>query len=147
MLIRTHNASPINRLAAEIDDIFSSLLHAPFTTPVVAGMAAGLPAVNVWEDAESYSVEAELPGLKAEEVNIEVRGRELTISGERRLPTHEGGRWHRRERGVGRFAKTLTLPGDFDAQQVQASLERGVLSIRLAKLEAARTRQITVNAG
>src|SRR4051794_13050483 len=86
-----------------------------------AGLAAAYPALNVWEDADQVFVEAELPGLKLEDLEIFVTGgNQLTIKGERKPPTPEKGVWHRQERGFGTFVRTLTLPFPVDADKVDA---------------------------
>jgi len=114
-----------------------------------AGQNLGLaayPPVNVWEEAEVYHVEAELPGVLQENLNIQVTaGNTLTISGERKEETLEGS-WHRRERGAGKFSRVLTFPSALDPDKVEATLENGVLHLTLPKAEAARPRRITVKA-
>lgn len=114
----------------------------PYGRPLSAGV---FPAVNLTEDKDAYRLRAELPGLKAEELNIEVVGRNLTVSGERKIPQEEGVRYHRREREAGSFSRVVGLPGDIDADHVQASMVNGILTVTLPKAEAAKPRQITVN--
>ena len=114
-----------------------------------AGQNMGLtayPPVNVWEESEVYHVEAELPGVLREYLNIQVTaGNVLTISGERKEESLEGC-WHRRERGAGKFSRALTFPVALDPDKVEAKLENGVLHLSLPKAEAARPRRITVKA-
>ncbi len=75
------------------------------------GFAPAFPAVNVWEDADVVFVEAELPGLKLEDLEIFVtNGNQLTIKGERKPVNVDKGVWHRQERGTGSFVRMLTLP-------------------------------------
>src|SRR5579885_27944 len=102
------------------------------------------PPVNVWEDAENIYVEAELPGLSLNDLEIYVTGNQLTLKGERRQPVPEKAVWHRQERGFGPFSRTLTLPFDVDADKVDARFENGVLTVKLAKHESARPRKIAV---
>lgn len=102
------------------------------------------PAVNVWEDQDSWFVELEVPGVKAENIDMSVVGNELTIKVHYPEDTVEGATYHRRERPVGDFARVLRLPTDVDANKVEASLEQGVLTIRLPKAEAARPKKIQV---
>jgi HSP20 family protein len=111
------------------------------------GFAAAYPALNVWEDAEQVFVEAELPGLNLNDLEIYVTGgNQLTIKGERKPPTPDKGVWHRQERAFGRFVRTLTLPFPVNPDKVDARFENGVLLIKLAKHEAAKPRKITVKA-
>jgi HSP20 family protein len=103
------------------------------------------PAVNVWEDGETLVVEAELPGLKLEDLEIFVTGNnQLTLKGERKVDAPEKGLRHRQERGFGKFVRTLTLPFAVDANNVDARFENGVLQIKLAKHESAKARKIVV---
>jgi HSP20 family protein len=105
------------------------------------------PAVNVCEDPEAATVEAELPGLDLKNLEIYVTGgNQLTIKGERKRTTPEKTVFHRQERGFGTFVRTLSLPFDVDSERVDARLENGVLTIKLAKHEAAKPRKIAVKA-
>ena len=109
------------------------------------GLAGGFPPVNVWEDQEAVHVEAELPGLNLNDLEIFVTGNnQLTIKGERKPQLPEGGVRHRQERAHGTFVRVLTLPFPVDADKVDARFENGVLLVRLPKHEAAKPRKITV---
>ena len=108
------------------------------------GLTGAYPPVNVWEDAEAAYVEAELPGLSLDELEIYVSGNQLTLKGERKQPAVEKGVWHRQERGFGNFSRGLTLPFAVDADKVDARFENGVLLIKLPKHESARPRKINV---
>jgi HSP20 family protein len=103
------------------------------------------PAVNVWEEADTVTVEAELPGVTQGNLEIYVTGgNQLTIKGQRQPPVPEKGVWHRQERGHGSFVRVLTLPFEVNRDKVEARLENGVLMVKLAKHEAAKPRKITV---
>lgn len=104
----------------------------------------GFPALNLWEDGDRLFVEAELPGLTIDDLDIEVMGDELTIKGRREAPSDEGLNYHRRERGVGEFARLVTLPVSIDPSKVEASLKNGVLTVTLPKAEIAKARKIEV---
>jgi HSP20 family protein len=109
------------------------------------GMAAAYPAVNIWEDAESVHVEAELPGLEQEDLEIHITGgNQLTIKGERKEKVPEKGIWHRQERGFGSFVRVLTLPIEVDREKVEARFENGILLVKLAKQESSKPRKIIV---
>ncbi len=110
-------------------------------------MPKAFPAINITEDKDKYYVRAELPGMKAEDINLEVFGRNLAITGERKIPSEgENVRYHRREREAGRFSRIVTLPGDVDADSVDAKLVNGLLTVAIAKSAAAKAKQITVKA-
>lgn len=104
---------------------------------------AALPALNVWDAGDAICVEAEVPGVRKEDLEVTAMGNELSVKGRRRLPegTHT---YHRQERGAGEFTRVLTLACDVKPDQVEAVLDHGVLTIRLPKAEAARPRQIAV---
>jgi HSP20 family protein len=111
------------------------------------GSLAAFPTVNVWEEGEQLHVEAELPGLDLNNLEIYVTGgNELTLKGQRQFNAPDKGAWHRRERTAGEFIRTLTLPYPVDPDKVEARLENGVLHITLAKHESARPRKIPVKA-
>jgi HSP20 family protein len=108
------------------------------------GLAVAYPALNVWEDADHVYAEAELPGLKLEDLEIYVTGgNTLSVKGERKQPATEGA-WHRQERGFGSFARVITLPVNVDADKVEAKLSHGLLTITLPKAAVAKARKITV---
>jgi HSP20 family protein len=103
------------------------------------------PLVNAWEEGDEIFLEAELPGLELSDLEIYVSGgNQLTIKGQRKPPTVNKGLWHRQERPFGAFNRTLSLPFAVDAEKVEARLENGVLTVRLAKHESARPRKIAV---
>ena len=109
-------------------------------------VSAGVfPLLNLTEDKDNYYVRAELPGVKADELDIQVTGKNLAISGERKIATaEEGARYHRREREAGTFSRMIGLPGEVDTEKVEAKLENGILSIVVSKAEVAKPKQITV---
>jgi HSP20 family protein len=120
------------------------LLSEGFTRGLWSRPAAGVfPLMNVTEAKENYYVRAELPGLKADELDISVTGDTLSISGERKLPAEdEKAQYHRREREAGRFSRIVSLPGRIDTGKVEAHCTDGVLTVVLPKAEEAKPKQI-----
>jgi len=108
------------------------------------GWEPGLPAMNMWSDAEAIHVEAEVPGLALEQLEVSVAGDRLTLSGERPEVLEPGVAQHCRERAAGRFSRVVTLPYEVESSQVEARLVNGVLSIDLPKAQAVRPRRIEV---
>jgi HSP20 family protein len=103
--------------------------------------------MNVTEDKDNYYVRAELPGIKAEDLDISASGDSLTVAGERKpAPENSGATYHRRERDSGRFSRILTLPGPVSAEAINAEMADGVLTVVLPKAEAAKPKQISVKA-
>jgi HSP20 family protein len=108
---------------------------------------APFPAFNVWEEGENVFVEAELPGVERNDVEIYVTGgNQFTVKGQRRPVVPERAVRHRQEREHGTFARTLTLPFPVDSEKVDAQLENGILRVKLAKHESAKPRKIKVKA-
>ena len=129
----------------EMDRVFDA-----FTRRADNGLtsrARVFPPVNVWEDHECLFVEAEVPGLTLDDLELQVVGNELTIKGRRSAMEGEKLTYHRRERGIGEFSRFVTLPIEVNAEKVDAVLQDGVLTITLPKAEAARARKITVKPG
>jgi HSP20 family protein len=130
-----------NRLFEQMDRLFGPV---GFDSPDLSPPA--YPPLGVWEDGDALYVEAEAPGLKAEDIGVSVAdGDQLTISAERVPPT-DGGGWLYQECGYGEFSRTITLPVAVDPDAVEAKYEAGVLTIMLRKVEAAKPRRIAVKA-
>ncbi|MEN9555771.1 MAG: Spore protein [Planctomycetota bacterium] len=107
--------------------------------------AAYLPTVDLSESDDAIQVRVDVPGLKASEINVEVNGNILRISGEHKEEKKEKGRtYHRMERRVGSFSRTITLPDEVREEKVTAECQDGVLTISLPKSEAAKTQTVKV---
>jgi len=90
-------------------------------------------------------VRAELPGVKADELEIQATGNNLSMTGERKISAvAEDARYHRREREAGTFSRIIGMPADVNSEKVEASLENGILTVVIPKAEAAKPRQIAV---
>jgi len=133
--------APLMQLQGQMNRLFENVFE---DLPAVRPYAAGYPALNTWEDGDNAYLEAELPGLSMDEVEIYVTGNEVRMGGERKIAEPEGASWHRRERSQGRFSRTLTLPWEIDADRVEATLRDGVLSVRLPKCESCKPRKVKV---
>ena len=115
-----------------------------------AGREAGqevtlYPAVDLLEESGHYTITAELPGLKAEDVKITLAENVLTVEGEKKEEREREGRnYHRVERSQGRFRRSFALPGGVRADRVKAASRDGVLTITVPKAEEAVAREIEV---
>jgi HSP20 family protein len=135
----------MNRLQREMNQLFGSYGAGGDGWPAFA--AVSFPAFNIWQDESSVYAEAELPGLELNDLEIYVTGgNQLTIKGERKQPQLEKGAWHRQERAFGCFARVAELPVDVNPDRVDARLVNGVLTVTMAKSEAAKPRKIVVKA-
>lgn len=95
------------------------------------------PAVDILETGDAYLLRAELPGVAREEVEVEIEGRRLALSGRRRPPAGDDGTFLRMERGYGPFLRTFELGSDVDPDAVTARLRRGILEVELPKRSGA----------
>ena len=102
-----------------------------------------VPLADVEETDDAFVVEMEMPGIKKEGVNVELSGRRLTVTGERKEREREG-TLRRRTRTVGRFRYEIVLPSDVDDKNVEASLKDGELRIRIPKLAEERPKKINI---
>ena len=101
------------------------------------------PLVDIEESDDSYVVEAELPGVKKDDVNIEFVGNELIITGEIKERERKGALRHKARR-TGRFDYRIVLPEHIDSEKIDASLSDGVLTLRVPKSEHAQRRKIEI---
>jgi HSP20 family protein len=99
-----------------------------------------IPAVETEETDDAYVVRAELPGMKRDDVDIELRGNELRITGE--VTEESSGKTLRHRQG--KFAYRTTLPADADTDKIDAQLADGVLTVRLPKATKAQTRKVEI---
>ncbi|HEX9929388.1 MAG TPA: Hsp20/alpha crystallin family protein, partial [Pyrinomonadaceae bacterium] len=105
-------------------------------------------SVDIFENQDQIVLEAELPGLKPENVEISIENNVLTLHGERRFEKKdEGDNFHRVERSYGSFTRSFTLPPTVSSENCNAEFENGVLRVTLAKREEAKARKIEIKAG
>jgi HSP20 family protein len=134
--------SEIERLKRQMDRIAGAFHGEREVSPMPSGV---FPAINLTENKDSYFVRTELPGIKAENIDIQVAGRNLSISGERQIQSEGGNvRYHRREREAGKFSRVISLPDTIDAERIDAKMIHGVLTVTVAKAAAIKPKQITV---
>jgi len=107
--------------------------------------AGVFPAINLTEDKDTYYIRAELPGVRADDLEIQTTGQNLSISGERKIQAEQQEvKYHRRERESGKFSRIVALPGEIDTGKVNAGLKNGILTITLPKAEKAKPKQVKV---
>jgi HSP20 family protein len=124
-----------SRLLKLFEDEFSALKR---------GFSGVFPAVNIYESDKDYVIEAELPGMEKEDIDIQVAGNRITIGGELKENQMENVSYHRKERGYGKFSRTFTLPDDVDTDSVSAEFVNGCLRVTIGKSEKAQPRKIEI---
>ena len=132
----------LNQMRREMDSLFDRFGAGRYR-PLRAGV---FPLINLSEDKDNYYVRAELPGLAANELEITATGNNLSISGERKIPSSgDNVKYHRREREAGKFSRVIGMPGEIDTDRIDAKLVDGILTVRVPKAEAAKPKQISIH--
>jgi HSP20 family protein len=104
------------------------------------------PAVDVLESKESYLIRAELPGMKREDIKVEVKDGTLVLSGERKSENPaEGVEYRHAERVAAKFWRSFSLPETVKQDAIEATYKDGILEIRVPKAEEAKPRQIEIS--
>ena len=137
----------MENLRREMDQLFSGTGTGPLSeSAFLPGLGTRrYPRINVREDADNYYLEALLPGVDGKHLDMNVVGSTLTLAGERaELDDNHGKTWHRRERGAGKFLRSIELPGEIDSAKVSAEYKDGVLNVVMPKSEAAKPKRIEV---
>jgi len=105
------------------------------------------PSVDIYESENELILKADLPDVKLEDIEVRVENQTLTLKGERKFEKDESNRgFHRIERQYGTFVRSFTVPASVDAEKVAAEYTNGVLTVRLPKKEAAKPRQVKIEA-
>ena len=120
--------------------------------PAFAGEAFALttwtPSCDIYEADNHYVLKVELPGLKREDVKINIENNVLTIRGERKFEEEtKRENFRRLERSYGEFMRSFTLPGEIDANHIKAEYKDGLLEVLLPKNERAKPKAIEVKVG
>jgi HSP20 family protein len=103
------------------------------------------PPLNVFRKGDDFTLIAEVPGIRSSDLEIQVKGRTVRLSGSKAVSYPEKASVHRRERLQGRFDRSITLPVEVDQDQVTAECRDGVLVISLPRAERDKPRSIRIN--
>jgi HSP20 family protein len=136
--------TPFEQLRRELAGVLGSFAPEAART----GRSNVFPPVNLYETEDAWILTAEVPGLRAEDLDVAVDGTRLTLRGERKIeiPNHPGTSVHRRERQAGIFRRTFELPSAPEGEKIEAAYRHGVLRVRLPKPARHQPRQIAVRA-
>jgi HSP20 family protein len=141
---RSFGLSPVFGLRREIDRLFDDAFVGR------GGGANWNPAVDIKETAKELRLDFELPGIKSEDVELEVENGVLIVRGQKsaeRTEEGEEGRYHLVERSYGSFYRSFQLPQGVDAEQIEADFDHGVLHVRIPKAALPQPRRIEIGGG
>ena len=142
-LIRWEPAREMMTLREAMDRLFDD----PFTRPLSLTDGWSAPAIDMYQTDDEIVVKAALPGIKADEVQINITGEVLTLKGEMKHEEEKKEKaWHIREQRWGAFERSVALPTDVVSDKAKAEFENGILTITLPKAEEVKPKTITVKA-
>ncbi len=148
-LVRWAPEREIDRLRREIGRMFEDFFS-PGRFPTLFGRLReeefpAYPAIDVYDDKDNIVVKAEVPGLKREDIEIQIKGRDLLIKGEKKKEEEvKDENYYYAERVYGAFSRTVRLPVDVKSDEVKAKFRNGILEIVLPKVEEAKPKEIKV---
>jgi len=144
--------SPLEGIAAlqnRLNSIFNDFAS-PSGEWQSESLSAGnfIPPVDIYEDAHRLVLKLEVPGIPQEDLEINLENQTLTVKGERKFVEEEKEEnFHRIERRYGSFVRSFALPSTVDTNSAQANYENGVLTVSVQKKEAAKPKQVKIEAG
>jgi HSP20 family protein len=144
-LTRWEPARETMTLREAMDHLFDDAFTRPFSVMRNGGSTWSTPAIDMYQTNNEVVVKAALPGIKADEVQINVTGDVLTLRGETKQEEEKKDKaWHIREQRWGAFERSVQLPSGVVADKAKADFDNGILTITLPKLEAVKPKTITV---
>lgn len=124
---------------------FSDILDEFFNDSLNFRRDSFMPSVDISETDKEFEISVELPGMKKDDINVDLQHGRLTISGERKFENEENGKnFHRVESSFGSFSRSFQLPDSIDENSVVAKYEDGILNITIAKSEEKVKKQIKI---
>jgi len=145
-LVRWEPFEGLHTVQTRINDLFEDTFVRPRLARAAANGEVWYPPVDILESKEAYLIRAELPGMKKEDFNLELKEGTLTLSGERKVEEPANGvEYHRVERLAGKFTRSFFLPQTVKHDAIKATYRDGVLEVYVPKAEEAQPKQITVS--
>src|SRR5215212_3322827 len=143
-LVRWDPTREVDSLQSEVNRLFDTFFG---EQPANGSIRRWVPPMDLVETDDHLILKADLPGLDRDDVNIEVKGGVLTVSGERKTEHEERtGGFYRVERAFGGFSRSMTLPEHVDAERINASFDKGVLEVRIPKPEERKPHRVQIGA-
>jgi HSP20 family protein len=144
-LTRWEPARETMTLREAMDHLFDDAFTRPFSVMRNGGSTWSTPAIDMYQTNNEVVVKAALPGIKADEVQINVTGDVLTLRGETKQEEEKKDKaWHIREQRWGAFERSVQLPSGVISEKAKADFDNGILTITLPKSEAVKPKTITV---
>lgn len=135
--------SPLASLRQEFDDLIARFWDGEAEKNWFAGSFA--PSIDLVEADNAFELRMDIPGMDAKDIDVQVHGNTVTVSGQRKEEKEEKGKtYHRVERRNGSFSRTLSLPCNVNDDEVAADYVKGVLTVKLPKSEDARSKKVAV---
>ena len=145
-LVRWSPWRDVATLQNRVNRLFDDSFFRNFDGDDDVQMGTWHPVVDLFEKDENYVVKAELPGLKKEDISIDIEDRLLTLKGERKYENEvKEDHYYRRERSYGKFQRSFRLPTDVNPDDVKAKFNDGVLEIEVPKPEEKKPKQISIH--
>jgi HSP20 family protein len=142
-LVRWEPFASFGNLSSVFNDLFDGNFDRSWAQPSISKWH---PAVDVLESKDSYVIRAELPGMKREEIKVEIKDGTLVLSGERKSEKPaEGVEYRHVERVAAKFWRSFSLPETAKRDGIEAAYKDGILEIRMPKVEKAKPRQIEIS--
>ena len=138
------------RNVASLQDRINRLFNEAFSGSKAfeddVSMSAWRPAVDIYDTDNALVIKAELPGIEKDDVSVDVKGNVLTIKGERSFDKEiKEENYYRKERSIGKFQRSFTLPEAVNPEAIKANFKNGVLEIEVPKPEEKKPKQISIN--
>lgn len=141
-IIRRDPFRELRGLQDEMTRLFAGIAPLPSEDSV---FGAWQPKVDIFEDEDALVLEADMPGVKREDLELTIENNVISLSGERKMEERkESENYHRVERSYGSFTRSFTLPRTVDTEKVKAEFKDGVLTVSLPKREETKARKINV---
>jgi len=147
-IIRWEPARELQSIRQEMNRLFGTFFDSPAGAGDGGALRRWIPAMDLIEEDDRYVLRADLPGVREDEVHVELEDNVLTISGERKSEHEERKEGlYRLERASGSFSRSLTLPEGIDPDSIQARFDKGVLEVRVPKPEQRKPRRVAISVG
>lgn len=132
----------------DFEDVFEGLNENSVSTNYDAPKNFSIPASDIREKDGTYFLAVDLPGVKKEQIDIEVDGKQITVKAERKHESQRGNEhFYRSERHHGYFKRVFRLPEEIDAKKIEAQYENGVLELAVPKSEITKAHKIKIGEG